>query len=159
VLTVVCVRTVPHCVLGVRDWFCLAWLHRYNYVLSPRDKGFIHLLRQLGPNTAVYDMTLAFPSLRKGRRPAPIDMVNGNWPETHLHLRRFGPEDYPCTGSDEELATWYVVSCVYVCVFCCWTLFSWLCLGAAQGNRAICRIVSHLIEPLVTLGEQASFTL
>ena len=81
----------------------------FKYCLMPREKGFIHMLREMGPNTAVYDIALAYPSLRNhNHRPNPLDMISGNWEPSSMHLRRWGPEELP--KSDEGLKKWCACS-------------------------------------------------
>lgn len=82
-------------------------LKPFNYVLMPREKGFIHCLRKMGPQTAVYDMALGFPSIRDEEvRPTLKNIVNGDLPSMDIHMHRWSADEVPHGGTDEEVAEW-----------------------------------------------------
>lgn len=74
----------------------------------PREKGFVHCLRKMGPQTAVYDLTLGFPSIRDhNNRPTLKNLANGKLPEMEVHVRRYAPEDVPHGADDATIGNWY----------------------------------------------------
>ena len=76
-----------------------------HYVLHPRTKGFVHLLKEMrkaGTPPSVYDVSVAYVG------PIPqneSNIASGDWPdEIHFHSRLVPPSEVPL--EDNELEQW-----------------------------------------------------